>query len=74
MQQAWGATGKRMLEVEPLKIGPCWELLEQPVVIWSWVVVQEPVLLLGGELQIETRCGEPAGGTEGRTQGSHNCP
>ena len=46
MQQAWGATGKRMLEVESLRIGPLGELLEWPRVIGSWIMVHEPVLLL----------------------------
>ena len=48
-----------MLDIEPLRIGPWGELLEQLAVIWSWIVVQEPVLLLGGELQIEPKCREP---------------
>ena len=48
-----------MLEVEPLGIGPLGELLEQPGVIGSWIMVQEPVHLLGGELQIKSKCREP---------------
>ena len=51
--------GRGWLEVEPLVIGPWGELLEWPGVTGSWIVVQEPVLLLGGKLQIEPRCREP---------------
>ena len=48
-----------MLKVEPLSMVPLEELLEQPGVIGSWIMVQESVLLLVGEVQIEPRSREP---------------
>ena len=63
--------GERMLEVEPLRIGPWEELVEQPGVTGNWIVVQESVLPLSRELQIERRYREL--GWVG-TQGSQNCP
>ena len=41
-----------------MSIGGWVELLVWPGVIGGWIVVQERMLLLGGELKIEIRCRE----------------